>query len=169
MQFVQSWDDFQNGVTVYIEADENVAYAYLFVNQEFKSMVWLYNTSGTPDIPDWVTGINYKAPCRNSSEFVSSQQILPQEPPHDLVVITKLRDSDACQVEIGIIDHSTNSLQLLAILREDQKCGWSNNASKDSCVAKSSDSMPFSAIEMNSCWKDKPRDDKDYHVLEMTK
>ena len=170
MQFVQSWDDFENRITIYVEADENVAYAYLFVNKEFKSMVWLYNTAETPDIPDWISGKAIRGePCTNSLEFMFPQQMLPKNPPDDLVVITNLLVTDTNQVEIGIIDHSNNSLQLLAILRDDQKLGWSSNASKDNAVAKCMDSALASGITPCSCWENKSDDANDYRVLEMTK
>ena len=170
MQFVQSWDDFENNITVYIEADEKVTYAYLFVNKEFKSMVWLYNTSDTPDIPDWISGkIIRGEPCTNSSEFMASQQLLPKDPPNDLLVITNLLVTDINQVEIGIIDHDNNSVQLLAILRDDQKLGWCSNASKDNKIAKTIETAIHSGIVPCGLWDNRSEDENDYRVLELTK
>ena len=171
--FTQSWDDFESGITVYVEADENAAYAYLFINREFKSMVWLYNTSETPDIPDWVTKINHGNPCRNSSEFVYPQLIFPDDPPYDLLVVANLHVTIETegnhQIEIGIIAPDEKSIQLLAILRDDQKLGWSRNASKDNSIAKSLEKGLLSKIIPSSCWINGSNDDKGYRILEMTR
>jgi len=170
--FEQTWDDFKSGITVIIESNENAAHAYLYVNRELMSMVWLYNTSEAPDIPDWITGINYGSPCRNSSEYISPQLIIPEEPPYDLLIIANLHTSDNHQIEIGIIAPDGKSIKLLAILRDDQKCGWCNNAQKDSPVAKSLEATLVSGVNPSDYWKhesDVGKEHSDYRVLEMTK
>lgn len=171
--FEQTWDDFQSHASVIIEADENAAHAYLYTNQEFKSMVWLYNTAETPDIPDWVTRINCGNPCRNSSEFVSQPQILPDDPPYDFLILTNLHPQTEAygnhQIEIGIIAPDEKSIQLLAILRDDQKSGWCSNASKDGPLAKSMSSVLSSGIIPHHCWKNESGTSNGYRVLEMTK
>ena len=167
--FVQSWDDFEKCVTLYVEADQNVAYAYLFINRAFRSMVWLYNISDTPDIPDWVTGENIRSPCKNSSEYTSSQLLFPNNPPYDLLVTTNLSTQSVCQVELGIVLPNQGKKQLLAILREDQNCGWCSNATKDSPVAKSISSAIASGVTLSNCWEDTPKGYMNYRVLDMTK
>lgn len=171
--FIQSWDDFENGITVYVEADKNAAYAYLYTDQKIVSVVWLYNISETPVVPDWITKINYGNPPRNSSEFISSHLILPKVPPDDLLVVTNVRtltqSSSVHQIEIGIIAPDKKNIQLLAVLRDDQKCGWCYNALKDNSVAKNLEvALSSSSIIPSSCWKNESEYNNDYYVLKMT-
>ena len=169
MIFDQYWVDFESGITVCIEADENAAYAYLSmsINGKIKSMVWLYNTSDPPDVPDWVTRINYGRPCRNPSEFITHSLILPSDPPNDLLVVLNLRAPVFPQIEIGVIAPDENSVQLLAILQENQEIGWCSNASSDSKAAKSIGSALLLGITPCRFWENETDNDRDYRIFEM--
>jgi hypothetical protein len=72
------------------------------------------------------------------------------------------------QIEIGIITPVENNMRLLAILRDDQKCGWCSNASKDSPVARSMSGMLSLGIIPSDCWQSESDIRKDYYILEMT-
>lgn len=106
------FEDDDSDMSVVIEDDGRVAYAYLLDGEDMIGDVWLYNVSETPKSVDWRD--RESMPFLNPREFCSSDR-MP-------------RLSDASDLQCAWLDDGVQVLldeQIVAVLAPGAKPGWS--------------------------------------------
>lgn len=116
------------GCKVIIDDDGKTGYAYLIVDEEMVSDVWLYNVGLPPQIPEWADWDNL--PFANSVEFTLQEHF---DSIHDATEISlrwEVGQGGFWQVYISLrgVEH--------AILRPGAKPGWCRLAVKESPIAR---------------------------------
>lgn len=116
------------GAKVIIDDDGKTCYAYLLINEEIVSDVWLYNVGEPPQNPEWLD--QNKMPFTNPAGFASTETF---EPISDLSEISLDWNSDSSQLrQLDIFLRGKKH----AVLRPNAKPGWCRLASKGSPVAR---------------------------------
>jgi hypothetical protein len=112
-----------------IEDDDNVAYAYLLMDDQVVSDVWLYNHGDDPVQMPWRDGS--EMPFRNPAEFVNNEPFHIPQSIDDFDVAWSTSSSGAeVEAEISIFGIVT------AWLTPGAKPGWSARVIRDGPLAK---------------------------------
>lgn len=116
--------------TVIFNDDGHTAYAYLAEGEQLEECVgdvWLYNTTETPQAPEWTDAS--RAPFANPAEYVVAERVRPAKTPQE--VSFKWVREPAQRVFCAVFVRG----ELFAVLTKDAKPGWSRNAKRNSPVA----------------------------------
>lgn len=134
IMFYHQWHLKDQGLSLIIEDDDKVAYAYLLRNDSISSDVWLYNVIEPTEQPDWSSPddmpfLNPRCLSIGSGHF----------PPLDdagRIRFESSQSADKAFVRVFIDG------QLHAVLEDGAKPGWCRLASVNGALAKRVDEAP---------------------------
>jgi hypothetical protein len=116
------------GATLVFDDNGKAAYAYLIVNKEVVSDVWLYNVGEPPQKQEWLD--RKKLPFANPYCFVFEETFEPINDPDEIGVSWVVGSDGLRQVSVSLRG------QEHVILRPGTKPGWCRLAAKTSPIAK---------------------------------
>lgn len=125
MSTVLRFEEFGSRRAVVLEDDGRVAYAYLLIDEDIVSDVWLYNVGEPPELAPWEVDPRPEMPFQNPAHLTRRGLFVPRLS-HDALVELAW-DDDGVEVSIFGV-HS-------ARLEAGKKPGWSRQAAADGPVA----------------------------------
>lgn len=128
--FLKTHNDAESGLSVVIEDDGRVCYAYLLSpDRQIAGDVWLYNRCVAPKEPEWTD--RTKAPFANPHSFVEDRQDFSLPIREAEITVEWLSDEQNKRLaEIFVHDFLIGRLQV------GSKPGWARAAAKDGPLAK---------------------------------
>ena len=115
------------GSRLVIEDDDRTCYAYLIVDGEIVSDVWLYNVGAVPDSAEWSEPRS--APFANPYQMTVGEDFEPLVSSSEVEIVWPDQDFAAAKVEVVLRG------QRHALLKPGAKPGWCRLASKPSPLA----------------------------------
>lgn len=126
--FKQIFHPAHDHISIIIEDDSKVAYAYLLEGENVVSDVWLYNSEPTPEKVNWKD--KDQMPFLNPSSYVDESQIQVRIAEESDVVINWPKDIQVNPYEISIRGRK------IAMLKYNCFPGWSIMVKCDGPLAK---------------------------------
>lgn len=125
--FKQFFSPNHNGISIIVEDDLRVSYAYLLHNEDIVSDVWLFNILPAPDYVDW-KDIS-QMPFLNPITYLEENQEITRIGDESEITISWPENSQA-----GIYEITVKGLKLAALK---YRCfpGWSSAVKKDGPLA----------------------------------
>jgi hypothetical protein len=128
--FLESEDDVNSGLSLIVEDDGRVSYAYLISpERQIIGDVWLYNRCSAPREPEWTD--RTKAPFANPHDFVLDKQDF-RLPSREADITIRWISDEQNKRSVEVFVHDV----LIARLQAGQKPGWARAAAKDGPLAK---------------------------------
>ena len=122
-------EDDVTGFEAMFEDDGRAAYAYLIRDDEIVADVWLYNSGGTPPMPEWDGPESL--PCRNPADYVSNETVIRVGDDSDVVFSWNHDESGGLEsLEIKVRG------RVLGRLEPGSMPGWAALATRDGPLAR---------------------------------
>jgi hypothetical protein len=122
--------DNSRDISAIFEQNNRVAYAYLLLEDTIVSDVWLYNIDYSPELPEWKDS-SCEMPFRNAAQYVWQKTFQPINKSSEVAMIWIEEQNVIIGAEIFVRD------ELLGVLLNGHKPGWSKLALVDNPIAKS--------------------------------